>query len=216
MAPTLYYMEMSPPCRSVRLAAMAVGLPLDLKLTDVMKGETRTLEFMAINPQHTIPTFVDGDITLWESRAILQYIANQYGRKDAIYPKEPKLRAMVDRMLYFDFGTLYSAFGNFAFPVIKDQAKPDPENLAKIYDALVLLDQYLEGHFFAVGNRITIADFALVATVSTLEATGVDLLKYSNVKRWLERCKEQMTGYEDVNGKQVEAMGKFLKPKLRI
>lgn len=66
MAPTLYYMGMSPPCRSVRLAAKAVGLPLDLKIIDIMKGENLTPEFVKINPQHTLPTFVDGDVTLWE------------------------------------------------------------------------------------------------------------------------------------------------------
>ena len=101
-------------------------------------------------------------------------------------------------------------------PVLRQNQKPNPEALNKIHETLVLLEQYLEGHFFAIGNRVTIADFALVATVSTFEAIGVDLMKYSNVKRWLVRCQEQMTGYDEVNGKPAQTMGQFAKPKLRI
>ena len=66
MSPTLYYMAMSPPCRSVRLTAKALGLELELKLVDLMKGENLTPEFLALNPQHSIPTLVDGDVILWE------------------------------------------------------------------------------------------------------------------------------------------------------
>jgi len=217
MAPTLYHMSFSPPCRSVRLCAKAVGLDLNLVNTDVMKGEQFDPEFLKINPQHTIPTFVDDDVKLWESRAILQYLANKYGSaKDALYPKEAKLRAQVDRMLYFDFGTLYPTFLEFAIPVLFKNEKADPEKLTKIHDALAYLDKYLEGHFFAVANRITIADHALVASVSTFEAIGVDLLKYSNVKRWLERCRAQMPGYAELNGQGCDMISKSWKPKLRV
>uniref|UniRef100_A0A2P2I8K8 Glutathione S-transferase 1-like n=1 Tax=Hirondellea gigas TaxID=1518452 RepID=A0A2P2I8K8_9CRUS len=217
MAPTLYYMDRSPPCRSVRMMAKAVGLELNLVPTDPLNGETRTKEFLAINPQHTIPTLVDEDITLWESRAILQYLANQYGCKDKkLYPKDAVLRAQVDRMLYFDFGTLGAAFLNFILPVMLHKEKPESENLAKIHEALALLDQYLEGHFFAVGNRLTIADYALVVSASSCEAIGVELLQYKNVKRWLTRCKEQMPGYLELNEKPCENISKMFKTKMRI
>ena len=101
-------------------------------------------------------------------------------------------------------------------PVALRGEKPNAEKLSKIHESLELLEQALEGHFFAVGNRITIADFALVVTVSTFEAIGVSLLKYSNVKRWLERCKSQMADYEELNGQYAERMGKMMKAKLRV
>lgn len=216
MAPTLYYNKISPPCRAVMLTAKAVGLKLEFKDIDVMKGETKTPEFLKINPQHTIPTYVEDDLTLWESRAICQYIANKYGAKDVLYPKDPAIRAQVDRLLYFDFGTLYLSLAQFAYPVVIGNEKPNPDKLAKIHDALALLDQYLEGHFFAVSNRVTIADHTLVATVSSMVAAGIDITKYRNVQRWLERCKSQMAGYDEINGAAVEEFAKIFKTKLRM
>ncbi|KAF2346883.1 Glutathione S-transferase N-terminal [Trinorchestia longiramus] len=214
--PVLYYMPYSAPCRSVLLAAKHVGLELTLKNTDLMKKEHLTPEFIAINPQHTIPTFVEDDFILWESRAIVQYIANAHDKTGLLYPKEPKLRSKIDRLLYFDFGSLYKSYGDFAYPVLLSNEKPDPVKLEKVHDALALLENLLEGHLFAVGNRITVADFCLVATVSTMDAAGVDLTKYRNIHNWYERCKGQMRAYDEANGRVIPELAKFVKPKLRL
>ena len=61
-----YYMDVSPPCRAVKLTAAALGLSLNLKPLDLMAGDHMKPEFVAINPQHCVPTLVDGDLTLWE------------------------------------------------------------------------------------------------------------------------------------------------------
>ena len=67
---------------------------------------------MQINPQHNIPAIVDGELTLNESHAIVAYLANAYAPKTSIYPTDPKIRAKVDQMMYFDMGQLYKAFGD--------------------------------------------------------------------------------------------------------
>lgn len=61
-----YWMPASAPCRSVRLTAKAVGVELNLKEIDLMAGEQMKPEFVALNPQHCIPTLVDEDFVLWE------------------------------------------------------------------------------------------------------------------------------------------------------
>ncbi|GBP40297.1 Glutathione S-transferase 1, isoform C [Eumeta japonica] len=72
---------------------------------------TQRQSFM--NPQHTVPTMVDGDFTLWESRAISRYLVNEYGKDSSLYPEDPKVRAMVDQRMDFDLGILYPRFRDY-------------------------------------------------------------------------------------------------------
>ena len=62
----LYYTDISAPCRCVLLAAKAVGLDLNLKVVNLIKKEQYKPEYLALNPQHCVPTMVDGDLTMWE------------------------------------------------------------------------------------------------------------------------------------------------------
>ncbi|KOB76522.1 Glutathione S-transferase 1 [Operophtera brumata] len=90
MAPTLYYVPGSSPCRAVLLTAKALNIELDLKLVDLHHGEHLKPEYL----KHTVPTLVDDGLALWESRAIISYLANKYGAGSALYPEEPRARAL--------------------------------------------------------------------------------------------------------------------------
>ena len=70
----------SAPCRSVLLTASALGIKLNEKLLNLELGEQLTPEFLKINPQHVIPTLVDNGFSLWESRAIMIYLVDKYGK----------------------------------------------------------------------------------------------------------------------------------------
>nr|AEV23880.1 glutathione S transferase class delta [Blattella germanica] len=194
-----YYLPGSAPCRSVLLAAKAFGVDLNLKVTNLMAGEHLTPEFLKMNPQHTIPTLNDNGFCLWESRAILSYLADQYGKDDSLYPKDPKKRALVDQRLYFDLGTLYQRFGDYYYPIMFAKASPDAEKMKKLEEAYQFLDKFLEGQKFVAGNSLTIADIATIASVSTAAILGFDITRYPNVNKWFENAKKVIPGYDELN-----------------
>ncbi|XP_064119722.1 LOW QUALITY PROTEIN: glutathione S-transferase 1-like [Macrobrachium nipponense] len=211
----LYYHKISPPCRSVHLTAKAVGLSLNLKELDILKGEQMTPEFLPINPQHTIPALVDGHIKLWESRAICSYIASQYGKDDSLYPTNPKARCIVDQRLYFDMGTLQQRWHNYYAPSLIHGKLPDPADMEKVEEALNWLNDILKEYPWTAGNTMTVADFCLAATVSTINACGaVDLQKYTRIDKWLQKCSKQMVGYNDINVPGAEECGELYKSRL--
>lgn len=194
-----YYVPGSAPCRTVLLAAKAVGVELNLKLINLMAGEHLKPEFLKLNPQHTIPTLNDNGFCLWESRAIAGYLADKYGEDDSLYPKDPQKRALVDQRLYFDIGTLYQRFADYYYPIMFAKAPGDPEKMKKIEEAFQFLDKFLEGHNFVAGSNLTIADLSIIATVSTAEILGFDLSKYPNVAKWFEKSKKIIPGYDEIN-----------------
>nr|AAX33729.1 Per a 5 allergen [Periplaneta americana] len=194
-----YYLPGSAPCRSVLLAAKAIGVDLNLKVTNLMAGEHLTPEFLKMNPQHTIPTLNDKGFCLWESRAILSYLADQYGKDDSLYRRDAKKRALVDQRLYFDIGTLYHRFGEYYYPIYFAKQAADPEKMKKLEEAFEFLNKFLESQEFVAGNKLTIADLAIVSSVSTADIMGFDVSKYSNVAKWFEKCKKIVPGYEELN-----------------
>ncbi|GFQ72480.1 glutathione S-transferase 1, isoform C [Trichonephila clavata] len=104
----LYMMEISPPCRAVLMTIKHLGIQAELREENLIIGNSkRHPEFLKINPRSCVPTIDDDGFYLWESRAIMTYLVNKYAPSNAIYPKDPKKRAVVDMMLNFDQGTLY-------------------------------------------------------------------------------------------------------------
>jgi len=210
MGVTLYYFPMSAPCRTVMLGAKSIGVELDLKLTNIMEGAHMTEEYLKMNPQHTIPSLDDDGIYMSESRAILQYLANKYAPDSALYPTDPQKRAVVDMRLMFDMGTLDHRFGEAYFPIIFRKQKADEEKMSKLNEALGWLDGYLaEG--YSAGSEMTIADFPIMSTLSTMEAVGHDLEEFSAVVDYMAKCKEEMDGYDELNQQGADQFGAFAK-----
>ena len=75
----------------------------------------------------------------------------------------------------------------------------------------------MDGHSFAVGNRITIADFSLAASVATIHESGISIAEYPNVTAWIKRCETQMPGYATENTKGAKICGEFaLKTNIKL
>ncbi|XP_058813011.1 glutathione S-transferase 1-like [Topomyia yanbarensis] len=163
------------------------------------------LSVLKINPQHCVPTLVDSGFSLWESRAIMIYLVDKYGKNDQLYPKDPQKRALVNQRLYFDMGTLYQRFGDYYYPQIFEGATANPANYDKIGEALQFLNKFLEGqHFIAGGDVLTLADLSVLASLTTFEVAGYDFSAFKNVKDWYDRIQKLAPG-ADTNRTWAEA-----------
>ncbi|XP_063634756.1 glutathione S-transferase D7-like isoform X4 [Cydia splendana] len=209
----LYYLPPSPPCRAVMMLARVMGLDLDLVLTNIMEGQHMTPEFLKMNPQHTIPTMDDNGFILWESRAIMAYLVNAYGRDDSLYPKNPRLRALVDSRLNFDMGTLFLRYFNLYAPMLFHGDEYNEDNAAKLDEALGWLNTMLEGRAFVAGDNMTIADITIVVTLTNLDAFGYDFSAHDNVTKWFERTKKALEpyGYKDIDQAGAQILASFMK-----
>ncbi|KAL0133761.1 hypothetical protein PUN28_001018 [Cardiocondyla obscurior] len=169
-----------------------------------------TICTMLMNPQHTIPTLDDNGVYLWESRAIMTYLANQYGKNDSLYPKEPKKRAVVDQRLYFDLGSLYQSFADYYYTLIFTGVTPDQAKFEKINNVLSFLDKFLEGENYAAGKTLTLADLALVVTISNFKLMDHDLSKYSNILKWYDRIQSEAPKFNEIESAGMKAFKDFV------
>ena len=197
--PIDFYQETaSPPCRAVALTAALLGVELNAKEIDLDSEEHLKPEFLEMNPQHTIPTIDDNGYHLWESRAIMTYLAEQYGKDDSLYPKDAKTRSVVNQRLYFDACTLYKAFADYYYPELFFNGPKNQQEKTGIDTAFSFLDKFLEGQDFVAGKTLTLADLTIVVTVATYETVDYDFSKFKNVARWYAKVKSTIPKYQEI------------------
>ncbi|XP_019766435.2 glutathione S-transferase D7 isoform X3 [Dendroctonus ponderosae] len=109
----IYYYSPSPPSRAVLMLMKALGLEHNIKITNVVIGESKKPEFIKMNPLHTIPLITDNDWHLYDSHVIMQYLVDKYAKDDSLYPKDLKKRAIVNLRLFFDACYLFPKFGAY-------------------------------------------------------------------------------------------------------
>jgi len=219
MAPIeVYGMTASAPCRIVTMTAECLGLEYDFKKVDLMAGDHMKPEFLAMNPQHNIPTVKDGEFIMNESRAVAAYLVNKYGKDDKLYPKDAETRARVDQRLYFDMGVFYKAYGECVYPMMFRGEKVEQEKYDKLKEVLAFLETFVaDGKFSAGNDEMTIGDIALVATYSSMKASGleqIDLAGFPNCEAWFTKCLKLIPNYEKANGEGAEFFGGWYKNKL--
>src|SRR3954447_12801204 len=113
----LYHNPLSPNVRRVRLTAAVLGISLDEHKVDFAKGEHKTPEYLALNPNGAVPTLVDGDFVLTESRAIMQYLAAKRP-ESGLLPREERARAEVTRWQFWDASHFSPHLGTLVFETI--------------------------------------------------------------------------------------------------
>ncbi|KAH8391640.1 hypothetical protein KR200_006895 [Drosophila serrata] len=179
------------------MVAKALGLELNKKLVNTLEGEQMNPEFIKINPQHTIPTLVDNGFTLWESRAIAIYLVEKYGKDDSLYPKDPKIQAVINQRLYFDHSNMYGSLAAYFFKAFLTGKLGSEEDYKKSTDTFEFLNSFLEGQEYLAADHLTLADIAILSNVANFDALGFDISKYPNVARWYANAKKVTPGWDE-------------------
>nr|ACE81244.1 glutathione S-transferase delta-epsilon 1 [Tigriopus japonicus] len=210
----LYAHPQSPFCRSVSMTLSLVGKDHEYKYLDLFAGEQKSPEFLKINPQHSVPTLVEDDFVLTESRAIAVYVAQKFGTKGQLFPEDLKEQAAVNEKLYFDTNVLWRSFAEVFAPLaFGGQKEINQDKVTALKEKLQLFDGYFEKTGFVAGTKdMTVADICCLATYTTIQATGtvfVNLEDYPKAQKWVETCKNKIPDYEDSNQKGLDIFKKF-------
>jgi glutathione S-transferase len=201
----LYMNPLSPNVRRVRLTAAVLDLPLEEKTLDFTKGEHKSPEYLALNPNGAVPTLVDGDFVLTESRAIMQYLASKKP-ESGLLPRDEQVRAETTRWQFWDAAHFSPQLGTLTFEkIIKPMigiGEPDPH---KIDDAITgfrrfgaVLDKRLDRKEYVVGKALTIADLTLASSLMYAQQTDVPLGDFPNIQSWFSRIRD-MNAWKKTN-----------------
>ncbi|XP_058448804.1 glutathione S-transferase 1-1-like [Malaya genurostris] len=194
---TLYYAPMSPPARAVILLIKELELNVELKVVDVRAGETRTEEFLRMNPEHTIPTVDDNGFYLGESRAILTYLVDRYHPGHELYPNIPKEKALINRVLHHDLCEFYTNTLGVLAPISRGLTTAVSEEMkTSIANALSNLELFLVRNDWFAGEKVTVADLSILPTIASMVHSGLDLSQFPRLGTWYDNCKV-LKGYQD-------------------
>lgn len=188
----LYGFPLSPNTWKVRAVAAHLGIPLELELVDLTKP--RSAGYLAINPSGRTPTLVDGDFTLVESNAIIQYLASQ--KPNSLWPNDARARADIThwqcwQLAHWGAEACQPLVFNRLVKKLLNLGPPDEAAVARATDAFNKEAKVLDGHLakqpYLVGKEITLADFAVAANLFYAKEGEFPLGPYTKVQEWFGR-----------------------------
>lgn len=199
----LYVAPASAPCRAVLLHHRLIGPTapeLEVVHVDLSAQDHPEPELLRNNPLHCVPTLVTPWGPLWESRSIMRYLESIIP-EPRLYPTSVYHRAVVDRLLDWDLGSLYRAVSSIVYPQVFGDAKdPINEDLAALDRATRFLDdkQLGDGRAFLTGSAPTVADLSCAMTLSLLRLIRLELDDVPNMAAWQQRVSE-LDGFAEID-----------------
>jgi len=188
----LYGFPPSPNTWKVSAVAAHIGVPLQLEIVDLTKP--RTPDYLKLNPSGRAPTLVDGDFVLWESTAIMQYVASR--KPNSLWPDDARARADIVRWQSWDLahwskdGCVPLIFQRLVKGLL-NMGPPDEAAIAKGTEAFArearLLDAHLAKQPYLVGNAVTLADFSVAAPLFYTEKAGLPIAPHAHLCDWFKR-----------------------------
>lgn len=185
----LYYFETINGQKACAVAKY-LNLPVEFVRIDLAKGEQKTPQYLAINPNGKVPALEDGDTRLWESNAIMCYLARK--AKSDLWPANPEKQIDVLKWLSWNSehftkhaGTLYFEYlikPKFGLGETDVAAAKEAIGFVKQFGAV--LDDHLAGRTFLLGDHLTVADFAVAVTLPYASKIRLPLDGFRNIERW--------------------------------
>lgn len=181
---TFYSHPLSPIARRVWLALLEKELRFELIEVDLKSGEQRRPEFSARNPFHHVPVLIDGDLTLIESLAILDYLDAKYPAR-SLTPAEPEAIAQMRMVQMIVVNELVTKLPQMV-------AEPQSDLLAeRLKPALVFLATQLGYQDYFGGAALSLADVVAGAALPLMHRLGVSLDGYPTLEQWRSRLMER-------------------------
>lgn len=170
----------------VKLFLTLLDLPFEVVELNMKTGDNRKPEYLALNPFGQVPTIQDGEFTLFDSNAILVYLARRYGEASWL-PDDPIGAAAVQRWLSLAAGQI--AYGPCAARLVTVFGAPLDHQKAKTIavNLFDVIEQELANKPFAAGNQVTIADIAAHTYIAHAPEGGLSLEPYSHIRAWVRR-----------------------------
>jgi glutathione S-transferase len=190
----LHYNPMSSSARRVVMTAVELGLPLELAMVVNMTEPVERARLLKINPNAKIPVLEHGDFVLWESCAIMQYLC-ELAPGQTLYPADIQARADVNRWLFWCSQHLAPALGilgweNFMKPMI-GFGDADPREVARgereTHKVAAVLDGHLATRQWLSGERMSLADIAVITPFALREPSRMPLQDYVHLQAWIAR-----------------------------
>jgi glutathione S-transferase len=189
----LYGFPLSGNTRRAHWALEELGLRYEYKKIDLVAGDQKRPEFLALNPNGRVPVIDDEGFLLWESVAIMEYLSEKYGDEE-LAPVDARQRALVYQWLSWqlcDFGPVIGKatvmkFRQVNFGTAFD-AKAHADAIAAARPKIELLDKHLDGQHWVAADRFSMADIALGETAAMMEFGGYDLRPFANLRDWITR-----------------------------
>lgn len=197
----LYHNPLSSNARRVLLTASQLGIKLEDVFID-LGSEADRKRLKEVNICGKVPVLEDDGFQLWESCAIMQYLADKHGASD-IYPTDLKQRADVNRWMFFAAQHFAPAIGILTWQYLWKKfvtgEGPDPVEIKKgetfVHEHASVLNKHLETHQWLSGNKLTLADFAVAAPLMYMSRANVPVEQYTHLLAWFKRI-EQLPAWQ--------------------
>ena len=200
----LYHNPMSSNARRTLMTAIHLELPVELAEVDLMNMDDRR-RLAELNPNVKVPVLADGTFLLWESCAIMQYLAGK-APGQTVYPEEAQARADIDRWMFWCAQHYAPAIGVLtwerAWKGMTGCGEADPLEVARgkreLAECAFVLDNHLAGRSWVCGDSLSLADFALAAPMMYSEKVALPLAQYEHLQAWFARV-QQLRAWQETN-----------------